>query len=269
MHAPANFLMRSPTDTSANAARRLNASQTLMRGLDIVDCVASGAQTLPEIATATGLSQSTAHRLASALVEARYLQHEPRRGYGLGSKLIELGFQAQRGSNLLSAARPHLEQLAVRTLNTVHLATLVDDEVIYLDKLPGQRAVEVSSFVGGRNPIAATGVGKALIFDRGEAEWRRIRILDAKSGRDVLDEPAWLDMMRAYATRDCAFDLGEGDPVIRCVAAPVRDATGRIVAAISVTGVVQYLDPPRMEALVPVVTSTAYAISARLGWRPR
>lgn len=258
----------SPSDTN-DAARRTNASQTLTRGLDIVDCVAAGACTLPEIAAATGLSPSTAHRLASALVEARYLQHEPRHGYGLGSKLIELGFQAHRGSSVLSAAKPQLEHLALQTQNTVHLAALVDDEVIYLDKLPGQRAIEVSSHIGGRNPVTATGVGKALILDRGEDEWRRIRAREAEAGRVVPEEAAWLALMQGYVARDCAFDLGEGDPAIRCVAAPVRDATGRIVAAISVTSVVQYLDAARMEALVPVVKAAAGLVSTRLGWRGR
>jgi DNA-binding IclR family transcriptional regulator len=256
-------------DQPNESARRPNASQTLMRGLEIVESVAAGAVTLPEIARRTGLSQSTAHRLASALVEARYLQHEPRRGYSLGSKLIELGFQAYRGSSVLAAARPHLEQLAAQTLNTVHLATLVNDEVIYLDKLPGQRPIEVSSYIGGRNPITTTGVGKALVLDRDENEWRNIRAREAQSGRNVPSEAAWLELMRDYAARGCAFDLGEAEPAIRCVAAPVRDATGRIVAAVSVTSVVQYMEPDRMEALVPVVKAQADAISVQLGWRLR
>jgi DNA-binding IclR family transcriptional regulator len=256
-------------DSQKESTSRPNASQTLVRGLEIVASVAAGAVTLPEIAQRTGLSQSTTHRLATALVEARYLQHEPRRGYGLGSKLIELGFQAHRESNVLVTARPQLEQLAAQTLNTVHLATLVDDEVIYLDKLPGQRPVEVSSYIGGRNPVTTTGVGKALILDRDEAEWCRIRTHEAQAGRNVPDEAAWLDLMRGYAARGCAYDLGEGEPAVRCVAAPVRDATGRIVAAISVTSVVQYMEPERMEQLVPVVMARADAISVQLGWRSR
>lgn len=258
-----------PLDQSNESERRSNASQTLVRGLEIVASVAAGAVTLPEIAKRTGLSQSTTHRLAAALVEARYLQHEPRRGYSLGSKLIELGFQAHRESNVLASARPHLQQLAAQTLNTVHLATLVDDEVIYLDKQQGQRAIEVSSYIGGRNPITTTGVGKALFLDRDEEEWRRIRTQEAQAGRKVPDEATWLALMRAYAVRDCAFDLGEGEASIRCVAAPVRDATNRIVAAISVTSVVQYMEPARMEQLVPVVKAKALAISTELGWCPR
>lgn len=252
---------------SSDAARRPNASQTLVRGIEIVESIAAGAVTLPEIAQRAGLSQSTAHRLATALVEARFLQHEPRRGYGLGSRLIELGFQAHRDSNLLLAARPHLTQLAAQTLNTVHLAALVDDEVIYLDKLPGQRAIEVSSYIGGRNPITTTGVGKALILESGEAEWSRIREKESQAGRAVPSEQAWLESMRRYAARGCAFDLGEVEPSIRCVAAPVHDASGRIVAAISVTSVVQYMDPERLEQLVPVVKDHADAISLQLGWR--
>jgi len=258
---------RSPD--SDDTTKRTSASQTLFRGLEIVETVAKGFSSLPDIVKHTGLSSSTAHRLASALVEARYLQHEPRRGYSLGSKLIELGFQAQRESGVLASARPFLEQLAAQTRDTVHLAALVDDEVIYLDKLPGQRAVEISSRIGGRNPITTTGVGKALVLDRDEDEWRRIRAREAAAGRLVPSEDEWLRLMRGYAARDSAFDLGEDEPSIRCVAAPVRDATGRIVAAISVTSAVQYMEPERMEALVGVVKEAAGGISRQLGGRKR
>lgn len=75
-------------------------SQTLFRGLEIIDAVANGVTTLPAISGKTGINSSTAHRLASALVQIRYLKFEPRKGYSLGSKLIELGFLAYQQSNL-------------------------------------------------------------------------------------------------------------------------------------------------------------------------
>jgi len=80
-------------------------SQTLFRGLEIIDAVANGVTTLPAISEKTGINSSTAHRLASALVQIRYLKFEPRKGYSLGSKLIELGFLAYQQSNLPATAR--------------------------------------------------------------------------------------------------------------------------------------------------------------------
>jgi DNA-binding IclR family transcriptional regulator len=252
------------TMAESDKSPRPIASQTLFRGLDIIDAVADGVVTVAAISARTGISPSTTHRLASALVQIRYLKFEPRKGYSLGSKLIELGFQAYEDSDLLSVARPILEILSEQTLDTVHLAALEEGEVIYLDKLPGQRSVRVSSRVGGRKPAATTGVGKALLIDGTEEQWKAQYQFDrAYVGQQSWT--AWLKLMRSYAKSGYAFDLGEDEPVVRCVAVPVRDVSGKIVAAISVSSAVEYMDPARMQTLVPVVMRAAQRISDELG----
>jgi DNA-binding IclR family transcriptional regulator len=247
--------------------QRVLASQTLFRGLDIVDAVASGVTTLPAISEKTGINSSTAHRLASALVQMRYLKFEARKGYSLGTKLIELGFQAHRQLDLPSRARGFLEKLAADTSDTVHLAILDNDEVIYLDKLAGQRAVEISSRVGGRKAVCSTGVGKALMLDKSEQEWRDQYAHDAARGNCKVSEEEWLALMRSYVAKGYTLDLGEDASLIRCVAAPVRDASERIVAAISVSSALDYMDDQRMKSLVPVVRGVAEQIGRQLGAR--
>src|SRR5690606_18137432 len=205
-----------------------------------------------EIAEATGLAFSTAHRLASALVQERYLHFEPRQGYRLGSKLMELGFAAYRESDLTRLARASLEQLAALTDDTVHLAVLDGEQVVYLDKIGGKRSIEVSSRIGGRKPICTTGVGKALILDQEQEVWcaHFLRENPTAEGPAV---QAWLARMQQYASLGHALDLGEDAPQIRCVAAPVYAADGAIIAAISVSSTVDYTDEARLQALVPMV----------------
>ena len=99
-------------------------SQTLLRGLDVIEAVADGPILLADLARRLGLTRSTAHRLASALVERRYLNFVPRLGYQFGPKLLELGFLAQQRTDIVQLARPHLEALAARTGDTVHLRVL-------------------------------------------------------------------------------------------------------------------------------------------------
>jgi len=246
---------------------RVIPSQTLFRGLEIIDAVANGVTTLPVICEKTGINSSTAHRLASALVQIRYLKFEPRKGYSLGSKLIELGFLAYQQSNLPATARAHLEQLAMATQDTVHLASLDGTEVVYLDKLSGQRAVEISSRIGGRKSVCATGVGKALLLDKSEAQWRAQFAHEHPDQIDSPPERTWLQLMHDYARADYAFDLGEDTPLIRCVALPIRDASTRIVAAVSASSAVEYMNNERMASLVAVVRATADNISKALGWR--
>ena len=230
--------------------------------------VASGITTLPEISAATGISLSTTYRLASALVQIRYLKFAPRVGYSLGNKLIELGFLAHRQVDLPKRARQFLEKLALDTRDTVHLAVLDGEDVVYLDKVAGQRAIEISSRIGGRKPLSSTGVGKALLLDETEAAWSRHFQRDKTQIQGQQSEGEWLQRMRDYARAQYAFDLGDDDGSIRCVAAPIRDASGHIVAAVSVSSTVQYMDQTRMHALIPEVQAVAQQISRQLGAQP-
>ena len=247
--------------------KRWLGSQTLVRGLEVLEAVASGVNTLSDLAATVKLNRSTAHRLASTLVERRYLSFVPRYGYGLGPKALEVGYQARVQLNIPRVAREHLEKLAALTGDTVHLGVLDGTRALYLDKIPGRRRVEISSRVGELQPLRSTGLGKALLLDESEARLREFYRCENGSGqRYDVSETAWMRRMRDYAGNGCAFDLEENEDRIRCVAAPVRDATGTIKAAISVSSAAHYMSDARMRALVEDVRWTAGEISRGLGW---
>lgn len=242
-------------------------TQTLVRGLDIVDAVASGNYSLAGLAGVLGLSRSTTHRLAATLVEHRYLDFVRAQGYRLGPKLLELGHLAAQQLSLLRVAREHLEDLAARTGDTIHLAVRDGERALYLDKISGNRRVEISSRVGERQPLRSTGIGKALILDDPEEGWRTLYAAEAQSGVSYSVElPEWLHHMRDYASRGFAFDLEENEDRIRCVAAPIRNAAGVIAGAISVSSAAQYMSEDRMQGLIEDVQQTAAAVSHQLGW---
>ena len=242
-------------------------SQTLVRGLDVLEAVASGVTGLADLAATLKLNRSTAHRLAATLVEKRYLTFVPRSGYGLGPKSLELGYHARVQLNIPRGARDHLERLAAQTGDTVHLGVLDGTRALYLDKLPGRRRVEISSRVGELQPLRSTGLGKALLLDEDDAQLRDFyRCENGNGQRYKVSESAWMKRMREYAKRGCAFDLEENEDRIRCVAAPVRDATGKIKAAISVSSAAQYMNDKRMQALTDDVRAAADQISRELGW---
>ena len=136
-------------------------TQTLLRGLAVVQAVANGARDLKDIARVIGTTRSTTHRLASCLVDERYLRVLPKVGYLLGPKLIELGFQAREELPLVTLAEPYLDQLSALTGDTIHLAVREGDEVLYLHKNPGRNGPEMRSRVGHRMAMARTGIGKA------------------------------------------------------------------------------------------------------------
>ncbi|ADP17632.1 bacterial transcriptional regulator family protein 23 [Achromobacter xylosoxidans A8] len=241
------------------------ASQTLLRGLDIIESVAAGVSDLGDIAQHTGMTYSTVHRMVLALARRNYLKRDPQRGYMLGRKLLELGFHAYSEVELTQIARPILQGLADQTSDTVHLATMDHGLVIYLDKIASRRAIEISSRIGGSKPLISTGVGKALLLDAGEQEWEAIYENQRHLLRLPVSKAAWLKLMRNYAQAGYAYDTGEDEPSIRCVAAPIRDGRRKTVAAVSVSSTLEYMDEKRMAALVPVVCEAARRISAELG----
>lgn len=260
--------MANPVDNEDDKERAPR-SQTLVRGLEILDSVAEQPRTIAEIAAMTGLTYSTVHRIVSVLVERRYLKAENPREFALGPRLIELGFAAYLQTDLVRIARPQLEDLSRETRDTVHLAQLDGWEVAYLDKLRGARPVEISSRIGGRKPVISTGVGKALILDEPDTTLSRLYQRDHHLLPGNMSEADWLRLMADYSAGGYSYDLGEDEPSIRCVAAPIRDASGRIIAAISVSSTVEYMSPDRMRDLVPEVQRVAAAISADLGARLR
>jgi DNA-binding IclR family transcriptional regulator len=245
----------------------LAGAQTLSRGLEVIDAVARGKVGLEELADAVGLTRSTAHRLARALVRHRYLKFLRGAGYSLGARLIELGYLATQQTNLARAAREHLEHLSARTGDTVHLGILDGSAALYIDKIPGTRRVEISSRIGERQPLRSTGLGKALILDADEKQWREYYDYEARLGHGYdVELPLWLRRMHEYAKQGYAFDLEENEDRIRCVAAPVRDVTGKIVGSISVSSAAQYMDDTRLHGLTFEVKSTADLISSELGF---
>jgi DNA-binding IclR family transcriptional regulator len=248
-------------------------TQTLLRGLAILETAAAGVRDLRTFGAALGTTRSTTHRLVSSLVQARYLRQVPG-GYMLGPKLIELGTIALEQMPLTTVARQHLEALADQTQDTIHLGVRDGDDVLYIDKIPGQRGLEMRSRIGHRMPLASTGIGKAMMLDLQPDAWQSLYDASRKALASVSFKPdnrpdaqTFMQRMSNYAAGGYTFDLEENEVSIRCVAAPVRDASGAIVAALSVASTIPYMPLERMDELIPVVQREARAISEELGWR--
>ncbi|KAA5835136.1 IclR family transcriptional regulator [Saccharopolyspora hirsuta] len=242
-------------------------TQTLARGLAVVRAVADGATDLRGLVERTGLGRSTAHRLVQLLVQEGYVR-SGRDGYALGPTLIELGFQALHGNPLPVVARPVLEELSAQLQDTVHLAVRDGSSVLYLDKLPGSRGAEMRSRIGHRMPLTRTGVGMALLLDSPH-EWEQLYQAETpvEPALATGDVEAFTARMREYAASQVTMDNEDNEPGIRCVAAPIRDATGALVGAISVSATRPYMPAARMRGLVKVVCRAAQRISAALGHR--
>ncbi len=254
-------------DVEAEPSRGVAGALTLMRGLDVLDRVAKGDNTLAKISKALGLNRSTVHRLAATLVEQKYLILSPRDGYSLGTKLLELGFAASQQITVTRIAHAHLLKLSADTGDTVNLGVLDRHQVHYIDKIPGTRRIEVRCIIGERQALRPTGLGKALLLDADEDALREVFLREARDEpRYRYDLKSWLEVMKAYAAGGYALDLDENEDRIRCVAAPIRDLSGKIIAAISVSSAQHYMDDARLLTLREYVKDTALAISRDFGY---
>jgi DNA-binding IclR family transcriptional regulator len=235
-------------------------TQALLKGLAVIDAVGEGDRTLKEIYESLNIPKSTAHRIVSSLVEQRYIREVKGIGFVLGTKLIQLGSLAQNEMPLKEIARPFLLELARITKDTVHLGIKDEDEIFYLDKFSGKRAIEMRSSIGDRLPISATGIGKALMLDMPSSEWHRLIGLQVKPEK----RKNIIARMDEYSAHDYSFDLADNVDHLRCVAVPIRNNHGNIIAAISIASIEQYMPKERMLQLIPIMKKTALNITNKL-----
>ena len=240
-------------------------SQALEKGLELLAHVAAGEDTLPKLTRASGWPKSTVHRLAAVLVDRGILRYQEHR-YLLGYKLLEFSEKAKRQLSYLQVAKPHLEAVSQQTRETVHLGELADGHIIYLEKIEGHRGLQMRSHVGLRTPAQVTALGKALIANLPRDEWEEhlldlpMRTESSITGRDEL-----IRELEAVRRQGYALDREENEPGTRCVAAPIWDSSGKVIAAVSISGASIYIDEKRQMELVPVALDCARKISRDLG----
>lgn len=217
-----------------------------------------------------GLAKSTVHRLATTLIEARLLEQNPQTSkYRLGLAVFELGACVASQMDASKASIPYLEQLMERTGETVHLAILDENEVLYINKFESSQTIRMYSRVGRRGPVYCTGVGKVLLAFQAQERIEQVIAagLTAHTEHTIVDPDklrACLNEVRAngYAIDDQEIEIG-----LRCIAAPIRDHSGNVIASISVAGPSQRLPTERLIGFAPDVIGTADTISQRLGFR--
>ncbi|HLW47885.1 MAG TPA: IclR family transcriptional regulator [bacterium] len=256
----------------ASPGKRRYVVTAVARALGILENVDGGVRGtgITELSRRLGLGKSTVHRLCATLEHHGYLVRDPGTGrYRLSLRVFQIGSHALDALELPARAMPALEALGAATEETVHLAVLDGADVIFIGKVESPRPLRLYSQVGRRCPAHCTAVGKILLAYAG-AEQRAFaaaRPLKRYTPNTLTSAPA-LDRefdevrRRGYATDEEEFEEG-----IRCIAGPVRDYRGRVVAAVSVSVPAGRLPRTRTASLVEQVLDTARLVSEALGHR--
>ncbi len=267
----ANMKQRSTKGRNGAAA----GTRSVERALDVLRAVGESRAEpgLSDLADGLGLHKTTVFRLLGALERAEFVvRDDDRQRYQLGPALFRLATQARRANGLHEAARAELETLAHDIGETATLEVLVGDEVLILDEVHGRFLVGGAPEVGRRWPAHATSTGKVLLAAavdeaQGRAPARRtpaVRL--ARLGPRTITSRAALERELAKVRRvGYAVGLEELEPGFVAIGAPVRNAHGRTVAAVSVGGPKARLGGTHLRPAVERVRKAADRISRRLG----
>jgi DNA-binding IclR family transcriptional regulator len=248
--------------------------RSVAKALTILDLLARNGREMPlsEICREMGLAKGTIHGLLATLKDFQYVDQDGFEGkYRLGIRLFEVGNIVANSWDVRRVAAPYIEKLVDELEETVHLAVLNEDRVLYIDKRESRRSIRIVSQVGMRLPAHCSGVGKALLANLQPSELGRVvasRGLPSYTKNTITDARRLEEELGRIRQQGYSVDNEEIMEGLRCVAAPIRDHSGGVCAAISVSGPVARLVGDRFAQVVEMVTGTAAEISAGLGFRP-
>jgi IclR family acetate operon transcriptional repressor len=263
---------RSGEETGDRSRRERTGVQSVERTLDILESLVEFATEvgLVEISQAVGLPLATVHRLLGTLIQRGYVkQNQQNRKYALGFRALQIGHDMRQRFSLRREARPFLHSLVQHVGESANLAVLDDGEVVYIDQAQSSRILRMFTQVGNRLPAHTTGSGKALLAylapDIVDGILRRSGMA-ARTPRTITDPAAFRQELVKTRDRGYAIDDEEQEEGVRCLAVPVRDASGQVVASLSVSGPVTRLNDQQVQAVIPGLIDAGEKLSAELGF---
>ncbi|PIE34026.1 IclR family transcriptional regulator [candidate division KSB3 bacterium] len=213
--------------------------------------------------------KSTAHDILTTLEQENIVAKDQNNRYHLGLKLFELGSMAQTDLEIRRIAQSFLRQLNSELDETVHLTVLEGDEVLYVDCLESSKRLRTYSVIGVRAPLYCTSVGKAILAFLEHDVREKIlahTTFEKFTENTIIDKIFLEDELHTIAQRGYAVDNMEHEEGLRCIGAPIRNRSGRVFAAISVSGPSQRITLGNVSEIGKVVMAQAENISEQLGY---
>jgi IclR family transcriptional regulator, KDG regulon repressor len=242
------------------------------RALDILELfLETPVVSAPEITERLGLPRTTVHELVTTLAARSYLVPVPGQPtrYRLGLQLFLLGSSFAERLDLATEAQEVAAETAAACDETVHVALLEGTEVVYVAKVDSTHPVRMVSAVGRRLPAHCTGVGKVLLSgltpEALDARYPRDRVLPSMTARSITSPRKLRAHLAEVRAASVAYDDCESNDAVHCVAAPVYERSGAMVAAMSISVPNIRWDARRRTELTKLVRSGAAALSQRLG----
>ena len=260
-----------PSSEDASESRDARgSSRSLHRALDILEDLLKRGEpaTVTQLIGDLGIPKSTAYEIVRTLTEGGFLS-APGRGGGLflGRRLYDLGMAYRAKDDLLREGARIVEGLRDETGETVQLSVLEDDMLLVLLKQEGIRPLRIISNAGSRVPVNWTAAGRLLVSDMDDAALTRLlkaTVRQSPTGQAETDIARIIAQIRRFRRLGHAIELNEANEHAGCVAAPVMDRSGKVIAALSVVAPEQRLTRAGRAGLVSAVVRAAEELARRL-----
>ena len=262
----------------SNRSKPNNLVQTIERVALIFDILGMAPKgiSVGELSDKTGFPKGTSHRLLSSLAYFDYVRQDPvTKNYQLGFKLVEIGNRLLGNIDFRAVARPFLIHLAEQTKETVHMVILDRNEALYIDKVDSSEhrsGLRMVSMLGSRLPAHCSAVGKVLLAHLAEPALAEVigkKGLPERTRNTITDFDRLQTHLKKVLAQGYAFDNEENEIGIRCVAAPIRNESGKVIAAVSISVPALRIAKTTLQTtLKDQVVETAANISRKLGYRP-
>jgi len=221
---------------------------------------------LKQLSLETGLHPSTAHRILAAMAASGFVERAEPGTYRLGIRLLELGNVVKSRINIRDSAMPQMEALHGKIGESINLGVRQGDEIVYVERTSsGRSSVRVVHLVGARAPLHVTAAGKLYLAEDKKDDLRdyaRRTGLPGLTQNSITSLPALEKEIERVRRHGVAYDNEEIEQGLRCVAAPVRDDTGDLVAGLSVSAPADRYNAD----WIPLLRATADTISAAIGY---
>ncbi|MCI8387183.1 MAG: IclR family transcriptional regulator [Clostridiales bacterium] len=248
-------------------------NNSAMRVLEILELFAGSPEplTISDISRQLGYPKTSVFDIINILCERGFISRDNERAktYVIGAKAYMVGMAYINRNDLYSVSHPILTKLRDTLGETCYLGVEQGGYVIYLDKVESSQPIRSTCSIGAKNHMYLTGLGKAMLAGMPEEKVREIaeRGMEAHTPTTITTVDALLAELSAIRARGCAFDLGEDNSYVRCAAAPIRDSSGQICAAISVSMLDAAFTIAMKETAAKKIIESALEISHSLGYR--
>jgi DNA-binding IclR family transcriptional regulator len=253
----------------SNSGAEASSVQAVERALTILDLLArSGEAGVTKLAADIGVHKSTAFRLVTTLERGGLVEQSEHRGkYRLGMGILRLAGATTARLDVVQEARAICRKLAAATGETVNISVLSDRSALYLDQVAGPSSLQPHNWVGQHIPLHATSNGKVLLSGLSAEEIAAlVPGLPALTDRTITDISKLQAEVDEVRVRGYAQAIDELEVGLTAIAAPIRNAHGDVIAALSVSGPSFRLDRARIGEVLPLLQDAAREVSHRLGW---